>query len=113
MAKFLVLYRSSVTASEQMANPDPEQMKEGMALWQKWGEKVGKALADWGAPLGDGRFLPASSAKSDGGYVGGFSVLQAQSIDEASSLLEDHPHFHAPGASIEVHEMLPMPGAEM
>ena len=70
-------------------------------------------LGDVQSSLGDGRFLPASSAKSDGGYVGGFSVLQAQSIDEASSLLEDHPHFHAPGASIEVHEMLPMPGAEM
>jgi hypothetical protein len=36
--------------------------------------------------------------------------MQAESKDAVLSLLKGHPHFMAPGASIEVHEFLPMPG---
>jgi hypothetical protein len=37
-------------------------------------------------------------------------VLQAQSAKEIDELLKTHPHFRAPGASVEVLEFLPMPG---
>jgi hypothetical protein len=37
--------------------------------------------------------------------------LEADSVDGAKKLLDDHPHFHALGASsIEVLEFLPIPG---
>ena len=43
--------------------------------------------------------------------VGGFSIVQANSIDDAAKLVKDHPHFKSPGgASIEVLEFAPMPG---
>jgi len=42
--------------------------------------------------------------------VGGYSILQAESKDGLMDLLNNHPHFMAPGASIEVFEFLPMPG---
>jgi hypothetical protein len=41
--------------------------------------------------------------------VVGFSILQAASSKELARLLKDHPHFKAPGASIEVLEFLTMP----
>jgi len=42
--------------------------------------------------------------------VGGYSILQGESLEEISKLLDGHPHFHSPNASIEVREFLSMPG---
>ena len=42
--------------------------------------------------------------------VAGYSVLQGESLEEISKLLDGHPHFHSPNASIEVREFLSMPG---
>jgi hypothetical protein len=40
MSKFLVLYRSSVSAREQMANATPEQAQAGMQAWQAWARRL-------------------------------------------------------------------------
>lgn len=108
MAKFMVLYRSSVEASEQMASASPEQAQEGMAMWMRWAEKAGPAVVDLGSPLGNSRFVGAGGQA--GTPVGGFSIMQGDSADDVVKLLEDHPHLHAPGAAIEVLEYLQMPG---
>lgn len=108
MAKYLVLYRSSVDAMEQMASSTPEQAQEGMALWMKWFEKTGPALIDFGSPVGKAQTLPG---KADTGVpVGGYSILEADSPAAVTKLLDDHPHLQAPGAVLEVLEFLPMPG---
>jgi hypothetical protein len=106
----MVLYKSSATAGEQMGALDPEQMEAGMALWAEWTEKAGGAIVDLGTPLGDARVIPASAKREGPGHIGGFSILQGHSIEEVEKVLEDHPHFHSPDASIEVLELLPMPG---
>ena len=108
MPKYLVLYRSSVDAGQQMAASSPEQAQEGMVLWMKWFEQVGPALVDGGSPLGNAQTLPAGA--DTGLPIGGYSVLEADSPAAAAKLLDDHPHQHAPGAAIEVLEYLPMPG---
>jgi hypothetical protein len=41
--------------------------------------------------------------------AGGYSILQAESMDALAVVLEGHPHFMAPGASIEAHEVMPIP----
>jgi hypothetical protein len=102
MKKFLVLYTSSKSAQEQMAQSNPELAKKGMEAWMNWSKKAGSAIVDLGSPLGP---IGGSNAK-----VGGFSILQADSAKAIEGLLEEHPHRMAPGASIEVHEFLPMPG---
>src|SRR4051794_22088469 len=108
MPKYMVLYRSSVDAMEQMSSASPEQAQEGMQMWMKWAEKSGPALVDLGSPVGKSQTLPAGS--DTGVPVGGFSVIEADSADAAKKLVDDHPHLHAPGAVIEVLEYLPMPG---
>ncbi len=111
MSKFLVLYRSNVSAADQMSSGTPEQMKAGMDAWMKWGEQAGSALADWGAPLGETRTVGDGVAQG-AGYVGGYSIVEADSLDAATKLLDNHPHLMTPGgAAIEVHELMPMPGA--
>ena len=107
MPKYLVLYRSSVDALEQMSSATPEQAQEGMQLWMKWAERAGSSLLDMGSPVGKSETLPR--AADTGVPIGGFSVLEADS-DSLRKLLDDHPHLHSPGAVIEVLEYLPMPG---
>jgi hypothetical protein len=111
--KYMVLYRSSVSPKEQMASTDSEAAKAGMELWMNWAGRVGTAMADMGSPVGSVATVTASGSTGDASrpFIGGFSVLEADSLDAAEKLLDDHPHFHAPGdPSIEVLEFLPIPG---
>jgi len=107
MKKFLVLYQSSIPALEQMKGP-PERMKAGFDLWTKWMQKAGTAISDGGGPLG-APFSLKGGAAGTAGKVTGYSIVQAASREEVERLFEGHPHFHAPGAAIEVLELLPMP----
>ena len=109
MPKFMVLYRSSSSASEQMSKASPEQAKAGMDLWMAWSKKAGKAIVDLGAPLGPAKAVKGGSA-GGASTISGFSILQGESGKQVEELLKDHPHFKAPGASIEVLEFLAMPG---
>jgi YCII-related domain len=110
VAKFMVLYRSSVSAQEQMASASPEQAQAGMEMWMRWAEKVGPAMVDMGSPLGPSRSVPSGAHTETGSTIAGFSILEADSADDVVALLDDHPHLQAPGAAIEVLEYLEMPG---
>jgi hypothetical protein len=84
-----------------------------MALSMNWAGRVGPAMADTGSPLGSVATVTASWSTADvsSPSVGGFSVLGADSVDAGKKLLDDLPHFHAPGdPSIELLEFLPVPG---
>jgi len=109
MAKFMVLYRASSTVMEQMSNASPEDAQAGMEMWMQWAGKAADAIGDLGAPLAPVGVLgmPVGSELQ----IAGFSILQADSADAVTKLLEDHPHFHTPGdTSIEILEFLAIPG---
>ncbi len=110
MKKFLVLYTSNVSAAEQIAKTTPEMAKAGMELWMAWAKKAGPAVVDLGMPLGNPVKVTPSSVKPGDSKVAGFSILQAESTNAVTELLQQHPHFKAPGAGIEVLEFLHMPG---
>jgi hypothetical protein len=100
MKKFLVLYRSPVSAADQMAAATPEQAQAGMDAWMDWSERNRDAIVEFGSPLG---------GDSD---VSGYSIVQAESKDAAAELFEHHPHLRMPGdSSIELLEFLPLPGS--
>jgi hypothetical protein len=107
MPKYMILYRSSMSPGEQMGTPD--QAQEGMQAWMSWAGRTGPALVDMGSPL-----APVASKGPDGETgvgIGGYSVLEADSLDSVQKLLEGHPHLSAPGGSfIEILEYLPIPG---
>ena len=107
MTKYLVLYRAPTSAREQMANATPEQAKAGMDAWMAWAQRAGDSIVDFGSPLGDEAHL---SGGPGSGHVGGFSILQADSMDAVKKTLDGHPHLHMPGASIDVMEFMSMPG---
>ena len=108
MKKFLVLYRSTSSAMDQIKNSTPEQRKTGMDMWMTWSKKAGHALLDMGSPLTEAAHL---QGKPGSGFIGGYSIVQAENVDAARRIFEGHPHFMAPGASIEILEMLSMSGS--
>jgi len=112
MTKFMVLYRAPVTAREQMAaTAGPEQAQAGMDAWMAWAGKAGNAIVDLGAPLADAAWVGPGSG-GDGLHITGFSILEAESADALTALLDGHPHLGF-GGSVEALEFLAMPGMEM
>lgn len=98
MTKYLVLYRSDVSAADQMANATPEEQQAGMQGWMEWFAKAGPALVDGGSPV-----------SGDDKTIGGYSVLQTETRGDLDALLDGHPHTQV-GGTIEVLEFLPVPG---
>jgi hypothetical protein len=106
VAKFLFVYRG---AGETVARMSPEQMQEHMQQWQRW---IVEALEKgWMVDSGDaltpeGRVVSAKVV-SDGPFVeskevvGGFSIVQADSIDDAARLAKGCPGV-AVGGKVEV-----------
>lgn len=107
MAKFMILYRSTTTAREQMANATPEQMQAGMDAWMAWAGKAGDAVLDLGAPLAHATNINSAAGADD---ITGYSLLQADSAQAVTEILDGHPHLEMPGCSIDVLELLSIPG---
>jgi hypothetical protein len=110
MTKFLVLYRAPASALEQMAGATPEQAQAGMDAWMAWAGKAGDAIVDLGAPLAPAAQLGDGSPAAGPAQNCGFSVLQAESTDAVTAVLDGHPHLQMPGSSIEILEFLAIPG---
>jgi hypothetical protein len=110
MARFMVLYRSEFSAEEQMANADPAQAQAGMDAWMAWAKEAGEAIVDLGVPLGSGKHLDGSRAAQSDTDVAGYSIMQADSLDDVAKLLGRHPHLMVPGNSLDVLPVLAMPG---
>jgi hypothetical protein len=111
MKKFLVLYKAPTSAFEQMKNTTPEQQKAGMEAWMAWSKKAAASIVDMGAPLGKSlRVTKGGAASPTTNDLGGFSILQAESKEALAEALKGHPHFMMPDGSIEIVELMPMPG---
>jgi hypothetical protein len=111
MKKFLVLYRASASGFEQMQKATPEQQKAGMDAWMAWSKKAASSIVDMGAPLGKAMRVQKSGAASPtANDLGGYSVLQAESKEALAKNLEGHPHFMMPDGSIDIVEIMPIPG---
>ena len=105
MAKFLFVYRNS---AEQERRPSPEEMQNAMAAWGAWFKEIGSAIIDGGdGLLPTGKKVSSDGAVSDGPFieakelVGGYSILQADDIDQACELAKGCPVL-ATGGNVEV-----------
>jgi hypothetical protein len=113
--KYLVLYQSEAAlsgpgAAQMFANTPPDQLQAGMAAWGTWMQKCGASLLDPGAPLDHPQTVANGAATPAKSTITGFGILQANSMADAVALVKDHPHFRAPGASVQVFEFVSIPG---
>jgi hypothetical protein len=111
--RFLVIYHVPMDALEQTTNATPEQQAAGMVLWNTWAERMGSKLTDLGAALINGKRLTAEGSLTPSTKeVAGYSLLQAEDLEELMGLLQSNPHLSGwhPEATVEVHELMIMPG---
>lgn len=107
MPKYLLIYRDSAEPGPQ---PSPEEMQEFLKMWDVWFRQFDKKIVDPGdGLLPTGRVLKAGGVVADGPYVetkemiGGFSVVEAASYDEAVEVAKHCP-IALTGAPIEIRE---------
>src|SRR5262245_40199229 len=107
MTKFLFVYRNS---RESYGNMSPEEMQQMLQKWQTWmaeGFRTGWLLDAGDGLKPEGRVVNAKKIVSDGPFievkelVGGFSIVQADTLDAASELAKGCPIFLR-GGSVEV-----------
>lgn len=110
MKKFLVLYKAPASSFEQMMKATPEQQKSGMDAWMAWGQSAAASIVDMGAPLGRSLLVTVSGSSPTKNDLGGYSIMQAESKEALAASLKGHPHFMTPGGTIELVELVPIPG---
>jgi hypothetical protein len=100
MAKYLITYHGG-----QGMPADPEVARQAIAAFQAWVGRVGNAMLDPGAPVAQSKTVSAD-AVADGqtaGSVGGYTLIEAPTLDDAVQLVQDHP-FLTRGGSLQVSE---------
>ncbi len=110
MKKFIVIYHAPADAQMEMSDMTPEEQAKGMEPWMVWAKKCGDKLIDLGSPLANGQVLTSKGSSASTGNVAGYSVIQAENMNDAKALLKDHPHLANASCTIEVHETLALPG---
>ncbi len=96
MKKFLLLYHGYV-------EPTPEVR----GAWQSWFAKVGDRFVDSGNPLASCREVTRAGSRElspDQGAATGYSIISAESAEEAERLLEGCPFV----TSVRLCEAMPM-----
>jgi hypothetical protein len=86
---------------------DPAAVQQMVSAFQTWVAEVGPAMRDPGAPLGPAKTVSAGSV-TDGqteATIGGYTLLETESLEEAARLLQTHP-FVGRGAALQVSEAI-------
>lgn len=110
MTKFLALYLGTPD-NQPAAPPDAETIAKGMAAWGGWMAQHASQVVDSGGPLGKTKKASKAGVSDTRNNVAGYVVVEAESHAAAAKLFEGHPHFAIfPGDSVEVMEVLPIPG---
>ncbi len=106
--KYLCIQRSQ--EGGDCGKPSPTQMEEMFAKFNAWREKFAANIVDMGGKLGGGQVVTSEGA-TDGPFVeakeivGGFMIVEAESIEEAVNVAQESPGVAMPGSSVEVREI--------
>jgi hypothetical protein len=81
----------------------PEAREQMMAAFQAWAASAGDNMIDPGAPLGPSKVVTSDSVTDGaaGGNLGGYTVISADSLDDAVGVVKGHP-FLARGGTLQV-----------
>jgi hypothetical protein len=115
MKNFLAIYLGNQAAMSEW-NSLPEKVKSdrqaaGIKAWQAWVERNKSRIVETGAPLGKTKRVSKTGIADVRNDMTAYTVVSAESHEEAAKLFENHPHFTIfPGESIEIMECLPIPG---
>jgi hypothetical protein len=98
MSKFLVTYHGS-----EMPD-DPALMEQAKAAFINWVGEAGDAIVDPGAPVRIVSQVASGTAEAPV-EIGGYSIIQADSLDEAEAVLQSHPYVGR-GGTLQLNEVI-------
>jgi hypothetical protein len=110
MKKYFVLYRASPEQFKKWMSATPEQQKKGMEAWGAWMQTHKGDIVDQGSPLSKVKRVTPKAVEDSHNDIGGYMVIQAESLDAAAQMMKDSPHFESAddvegGGFVEVMEM--------
>ena len=89
-----------------------QRQQQGTAAWHGWVARNQTSIAVMGGPLGSTLRVSNEGAGAARNALSAFTVVQAESVEAAAALFENHPHFAIfPGEAVEVMPIRPVPGA--
>src|SRR5262245_36209573 len=115
MKNFLAIYLGSAAGRSNWDALPPavkaEREAAGIKAWYAWIERSKSQIVEMGSPLGKTKSASKAGVADIKNNMTAFTVVRAESHEEAAKLFENHPHFTIfPGESIEIMECLPIPG---
>ena len=112
MKEYLLLLRGGKPAASKTEAENKAEMQAWGVYMGKLGQKGqlagGLPLVAGGKTVTGNSIVPNAVTSAKEGIVGGYLIVKASSIDEASELAKDCPHIANEG-NIEVREIAPMP----
>lgn len=112
MNEYVLVFRMDITTPA--AQPPPEQMKDYMAAWMAWVNRIAAddRLAAGGHHLSSttARLLRPHNTVLEGPYtanhesIAGYIVIRATGIDDATRIAQRCPILQGEGTSVEVRE---------
>jgi hypothetical protein len=102
MGKYVFLYTGGKMAETA------EAQQESMQAWGAWFGSLGSAVSDMGNQFGASATVAGTGVTSGGGSsLSGYTVVTADSLDDASSKAKGCPLL-SDGGTVEVYEALEM-----
>jgi hypothetical protein len=118
MKRFLATYigteaSMAKSAWSKLGPTEREELRaKGIAAWGEWVTRNAANIIDIGAPLGKTKRASADGISDITNNLTAYVIVQAESHEAAAWMFYQHPHFMIfPGDSVEIMEILPMPGA--
>jgi hypothetical protein len=103
--KFFVTYQMPHTGLDAwMQLPEAERKVQELAMqteWNAWLEAHKASIVET-AGVGRPKRITSSGVEDARNDLMMYSFVEAESLEEASALFTEHPHFGIPGSSIEV-----------
>jgi len=98
MTRFLITYHGSGMPS------DPALMEQAKTAFATWASEAGDAIVDPGAPV-HMVSQASSGSPTDPAEIGGYSIIQAESLDAATAVLQSHPYV-ARGGTLQINQII-------
>ena len=88
-----------------MAN-NTEEMKKSIDVWTNWFKKQGNSVIDHGNPTAIGKTVTKRSIRAiTGNIITGYSIFQAENLDEAITIAKSSPQLD--GGRIAIYIIMP------
>lgn len=116
MKKFIALYFTPTSVLDDWMNTDPDERKalenKMQEEWTTWSTENASALSGGTFGVGKPKRITPEGISDSRNEIMMYSIIEAESHEEAAKLFEKHPHLGIPQSSIDLMEINTLPGMQ-